>query len=133
MFTRNVIDFDTVRATDALDSLLELKASIPTAIIQKRTSKRIEIRTKVTASPGNSSERRSVSIEGVTGDISREGCQVIFPQTFSVGDIYWLEFSEKSLVSQSVLARCVRCCFIREDAFETGFRFFDPIMLRHKS
>lgn len=129
MHAQNVVDFDSVRATDALDSLLELKASIPMAIIQKRTSKRVEIRTKVVASPGNSSQRSSLKIAGVTGDISQGGCQVIFPTTIAVGDIFWLEFNDKSIGKQAVLARCVRCCFIREDAFETGFRFFDPLKI----
>ena len=129
MFAENTIDYDPTSAAEALDSLLEMKANIPTAVIQQRASKRLEIRTKVFARPGNSSQRRASVVEGVTGDISRDGCQILFPNTIGVGDIFWLTFDGVVVANDSVLARCVRCRFIREDAFETGFRFFEPIEL----
>jgi hypothetical protein len=123
------IDFDS-KTADTLDTLLELKASIPTSIIKQRSSKRLEIRTKVVMSPGNSTERVKFQLEGVTGDISRGGCQIVFPETIGVGDVFWLRFPSDVVVNSAVLARCIRCCYINEDSFETGFRFFDPIQLR---
>ncbi len=130
MFAQNTIDYDPSNATAALDSLLEMKAIIPTAIIKQRASQRVDIRTKVTAMPGNSSQRHGLKIEGYTGDISQEGCQAVFPVTVVVGDIFWLEFEEGVVSSKFVMARCLRCRFLREDAFETGFRFFEPIKIR---
>ncbi len=126
----NTIDFDSQSAADALDTLLEMKANIPAAVIQQRTSTRIEIRTGVTVRPGNSSLRDSALYEGVTGDISRGGCQILFSRPLAVGDVFWLNFDGFAVVNESVMARCVRCRFLREDAFETGFRFFEPIELR---
>ena len=129
MFGKDAVNLDTQDIPNALESLLEMKANVPAAIIQQRASRRIEIRAHVTARPGNSSQRHQSSWEGVTGDISRDGCQVLFPRTMTVGDIYWLTFEDKSVVDDAVLARCVRCRFIREDAFETGFKFFERIQL----
>jgi hypothetical protein len=66
-------------------------------------------------------------IQGVTGDVSAGGCQVLFPIPLGVGDIYLLTFDKSKVAVDSVFARCLRCRLIREDAYEAGFKFFDPI------
>ena len=112
---------------DAMESLAELERNQPDAVKRTRSSTRISIKSKVIAQPGNSGDRLKFKIQGVTGDISARGCQVLFPIPLRVGDIYWLTFDKTELDLDSVLARCLRCRMIREDAYEAGFKFFEPV------
>ena len=79
--------------------------------------------------PGNASERFRFSIEGLTGDISNGGCQVLLARPILPGDIYWLSFTGTDVTIGSLLVRCTRCRMVQEDAFESGFRFFHDIDL----
>ena len=65
----------------------------------------------------------------VTGDVSEGGCGLVFPVTIRAGDVYRLEFERAKLDSPVTFARCIRCRFVREGVFETGFRFFTPVPL----
>lgn len=116
-------------AEDVLSSILELKANLPEEIVKQRSSQRLEIRAKVTARPGNSAERFEIEYAGVTGDVSQNGCQVLFTLPLQVGSVYWLSFDSDDLTIGSVMARCLRCRLVREDAFETGFQFFEEVYL----
>ena len=52
-----------------------------------------------------------------------------FPIPISVGDVYRLRFDKKVLDLPIVYARCLRCIYLREDAFEVAFQFFTSITL----
>ena len=116
-------------AEDVLHSILELKANLPDDIVKQRSSQRLELRARVSARPGNSFNRNDVEFLGVTGDISQQGCQVLFSTPLQVGSIYWLEFDGADVAIGSVMSRCLRCRLVREDAFETGFQFFEKVCL----
>jgi hypothetical protein len=117
------------QVSDALEALRELEGNTAHAILGQRASERIEVRTPVTLRPGNSSQRHEYGIQGLTGDISSGGCQILSSRPLHVGDIYWLTFSEEHLSIGSLLARCLRTRMIREDTFESGFRFLHDVDL----
>jgi len=116
-------------ADEALDLLQDLEQNVPAAIKGARSSTRLQIKSKLIAQPGNSGDRLRLKVQGVTGDVSAGGCQVLFPIPLRVGDIYWLTFDRADLNIGSVFARCLRCRMIREDAYEAGFKFFETIDL----
>jgi PilZ domain len=118
---------DTLSEDDALNSLAALERNQSDAIKRARSSTRIRVKSKVIAQPGNSGDRLKFKIQGATGDISACGCQILFPIPVRVGDIYWLTFDKTKLELGSVFARCLRCRLIREDAYEAGFKFFEPV------
>ncbi len=114
---------------EVLESLADLERNTSEAIIKSRGNTRLRIKTKVIAQPGNSGDRRKIKMQGITGDISASGCQILFPVPTRVGDIYWLTFDKTELKLDSMFARCLRCRLIREDAYEAGFKFFEPVDL----
>ena len=114
---------------DVLESLADFERNTSDSVKRSRTSTRVRVKSKVVAQPGNSGDRLKFKIQGVTGDVSTGGCQILFPIPLRVGDIYWLTFDRQQLKLDSIFARCLRCRLIREDAYEAGFKFFDPIDL----
>jgi len=122
---------EKIKQDDALEALADLERNKSSEIKEARTSSRIRIKSKVIVQPGNSGERNKIKIQGVTGDISAGGCQILFPVPLQVGDIYWLTFDRNDLQIDSMFVRCLRVRLIREDAFEAGFKFFSTIDLSH--
>ncbi len=120
---------DVHTSDDAIELLQGLEQNVPSEIKRARTSTRVRIKSKVIAQPGNSGDRLRFKVQGVTGDVSGGGCQVLFPIPMQVGDIYWLTFDQADLNIGSLFARCLRCRLIREDAYEAGFKFFETIEL----
>lgn len=114
---------------DALDTIMELEQSTPESIKQQREHERITLRSRVIIRPGNMSERESLRVEGVTGDVSRGGCLLLFPRPMRVGDVYWVVFDRNVLDVPPQLALCKRCRAVREDAYESGFMFFRAVEL----
>lgn len=112
---------------EALDLILELEKNTAEHVKEKRAHARLVVRCKVVARPGNLSQRDSLKVEGVTGDVSDGGCQILFPRPLMVGDIYQLSFDRKVLDIQPLLAICRRCRTVRDDAFEAGFAFFRSV------
>jgi hypothetical protein len=114
---------------DALASLADLEGNTSEAIKRARSSTRLRIKSKVIAQPGNSGDRFKWKVQGITGDVSSGGCQILFSIPLRVGDIYWLRFDKQTLNIDSVFARCLRCRLVREDAYEAGFKFFHQVDL----
>ena len=54
---------------------------------------------------------------------------ILFSDPLLVGDIYRLSFERSTIPLEPMFARCLRCRLVREDAFEAGFSFFNPIDL----
>ena len=117
---------------NALQSLRELESTVDESILQRRSSTRFEITTKLFVSAGNSSQRDELRIEGVTGDISSGGCLVVMASPILPGDVFWLDFTPGQLTALGgVFARCMRCRFIAESTFEVGFRFFTGVDIEY--
>ena len=118
-----------LNSDDAFGVLRDLERNTPDEIRRQRAHFRLAIKAGVVLQPGNASELTSFKAKGVTGDVSEGGCSALFPIPLHVGDVYRLQFDQKTLDLPLTFARCVRCRLIREDAFEAGFAFFAPICL----
>jgi len=118
---------NTLLDDGALDSLADLERNKSDEVKRARSNTRIRIKAKVIVQPGNVSERSKFKAQGVTGDISSGGCQILFPIPLHVGDIFWLSFDKSKLAIAPLFGHCLRCSLIREDAYEAAFRFFEPI------
>ncbi len=114
---------------DSMEILRELEQSTPEAVKRLRAHARLTIRARIVVEPGNMSERGNWRIQGVTGDLSAGGTQILLPRPLHVGDIYLLSFDRKAIDIAPVFARCLRSRLVREDAFEAGLKFFEPITL----
>ena len=114
---------------DQFEILQELERNTPDEIRKQRDHYRIPIKAAVTLRPGNASQLLEFKARGVTGDISEGGLGTLFPIPANVGDIYRLEFDRSQLDLPMTFVRCVRCSFVREDAYNCGFRFFAPVPL----
>jgi len=114
---------------EAFDLLQELERNTSDQIRRQRAYFRVAVKSTIILRPANASERPKLQLQGVTGDISEEGCKALFPVPVGVGDVYQLEFDRDMLPLPSMYARCLRCRLLREDAFEAGFSFFAPISL----
>ena len=113
----------------SLEALSELERNTPDAVKQQRAHERVSIRCKVVAEPGNASDRLSMKVQGLTGDLSTGGCQVLFPVPVGVGDLYRLSFDRSMVDTAPIYVRCMRCRVVRDDAYEVGFLFFQPMDL----
>lgn len=118
-----------LNADEAFSLLQELGRNTTDEIRRQRAHFRITVKTGVVLTPGNASEKLSMKVKGVTGDVSEGGCSGLFPVPPRVGDIYRLQFDREKLDLPLTFARCVRCRLVREDAFEAGFAFFKSICL----
>lgn len=126
----NSHDPSPVSEADVLETISEIQRNTSDDVKKLRTHARISAKSTVYAQHGNSSERLTVKLQGVSGDISSGGCMVLFPVPLLVGDVYWLSFDQDVVPIDCLMARCLRCRMIREDAFEAGFRFFESVELK---
>lgn len=114
------------RDQDVWDSLAQLKKNVPESLIETRGAERIPIRVPVIIRSANLSERDGLVIDAETGDVSETGCLIVVSKPRRVGDFYNLEFNRSEFDRDPTTARCLRCRWIRENWFETGFEFFGP-------
>ena len=112
---------------ESSEFLAELERNTASEIRRQRSQERFEVKAKVVVRPGNTSDQALFAIQGMTGDISEQGCRVLLPRPLQVGDIYRLAFDESVFSLPLVFARCVRCRLVREDAYEIGYIFFSPL------
>ena len=112
---------------DLFDAVTQLEQTA--AESTGRTNERLLKRCRVLVRPGDSTARDRPPIDAASLDVSPTGCRLVAPRPFRVGDIYWLEFARDAFDLRPAFARCLRCRFVREDAFEGGFAFFQPITL----
>ena len=119
----------TLTAQEAIDTIAEIEKNTPQQVKKMRSHARIAVRAKVLAQPASTSKRNAFQTQGVVGDISQGGCLILFADPLRVGDIYRLAFDRNTLDLEPLFARCLRCRLVREDAFEAGFSFFNPIDL----
>jgi hypothetical protein len=88
-----------------------------------RQGGRISISAKMTIQPANASERNQWTTTGTCRDLSEKGIGTLLKSPPIVGDFYWVEIDAPELKYQTGICRCIRCQFLREDAFEAGFEF----------
>ena len=110
-----------------LDALLALEQNTSDSVARMRAHERFTLRVKVLIRRADASERHGQVVEAVTADISNGGSMMLSPRPLSVGDFFLLSFDPEQLELGSLFARCLRCRFVSEDAFEVGFRFLDPV------
>ena len=84
---------------------------------------RIPLVAKIILRPANASQRSSEEIAGRCRDVSEKGIGTIINEPAIVGDFYWVEIDSDELQFKNGICRCIRCQFLREDAFEVGFEF----------
>jgi hypothetical protein len=124
------VDDDLFKLSDSLEAFNELEKCTDRAILAQRSSERVEIRAKLMFRPANPSQRHTYAIEAVTADISNGGCMVLASRAILPGDIYHVTFHEQLERVGPLLARCMRCRMVQEDAFEVGLRFLQDIPLK---
>ena len=107
----------------------ELSKSTPEAVEKMRASTRLSIRAKVIVEPASLSHRDGRKLQGVTGDISSGGTQILLPRPLAVGDVYQLAFDQEQIELPLIYALCLRARRVRPDAYEAGLRFLEPVTL----
>lgn len=127
-----MVDHDSVDQ-DAFELMRDIESQTPDEIRRRRLSHRVAVKARVLLQPGNASELASLKIEGVVGDISSYGCRLMTAAPLRVGDIYRLRFQGQLEELPMTFMRCVRCHLVRDDAFESGFQSFHPIVLPETS
>ncbi len=112
-----------------LEMLSDLQRQSREQITKLRKHARWELSAPVKLSPGNQSAGKECHIEGTSVDFSAGGCMANFPVPVPVGDVFRMEVEDKELDLPMVFMRCLRCRLVREDVYEAGFSFFNPITL----
>lgn len=107
----------------------ELEAPVRTP---NRKGGRIPLVAKLVLRPANASQRSTMKIIGRCRDVSDKGIGTIINEPAIVGDFYWVEIDSDELQFQNGICRCIRCQFLREDAFEVGFEFLTETAPRLK-
>ena len=123
------VEGDLFQPNDVLGALKELENNTPEEIRRQRTSERVDLNVPITVRPGNVSQRDEFAVEGTTVDVSAGGCMLLANRPILPGDVFWLEFDAEQVDLGPLHARCLRCRFVEENAFEVGFRFFDRVDL----
>ncbi len=129
MDSANVDNFSLMDENLSHEILQEIESQTDEKIRQQRAHDRVAVKYKFIMQPGNSSEFLEYKVQGVVGDISSGGCKAMLPIPVKVGDIYRLQFENGRVNLPLLFVRCIRCRLISEDAFETGFSFFNPISI----
>ncbi|MFG0259546.1 MAG: PilZ domain-containing protein [Phycisphaerales bacterium JB041] len=112
------------------DALIdELAGSTSEAVKKLRNHTRLSVRVKVYVESGSLSERNGVRLQGITGDISSGGTQILLPRPLNIGDVYQIAFDRQEFDLAPVFALCLRGRMVRPDAFEAGLRFLEPVSL----
>lgn len=111
------------------DLIAELAANTSDAAQAQREATRLMIRAKVMVDKGSMSARDGTTLQGITGDISTGGTQLLLTKPLNIGDVYHLSFDRTEVDIPPVYALCLRGRQVRPDAFEAGLRFLEPVRL----
>ena len=112
-----------------LEMLSDLQRQSREQITKLRKHARWEIEVPIRIKPGNASASATCHIEGTSVDFSSGGCMGHFPVPVPVGDVFSMQVDSPELDLPTIFIRCLRCRLVRENVFEAGFSFFNPIML----
>jgi len=120
---------DAKALEDQQELVAELARNTEQAARSMRQSTRLTVRASVRVERGSLSERRSAPLTGITGDISGGGTQLLLPHPLNIGDVYLLSFDRDELDLAPIYALCLRGRQVRQDAYEAGMRFLQPVQL----
>jgi hypothetical protein len=109
--------------------IAELAANTSDATRSMRQSTRQVVQASVQVERGSLSERTGSPLQGITGDISAGGAQLLLPRPLGIGDVYLLSFNRSEIDIPPVYAVCLRGRQVRTDAYEAGMRFLEPVTL----
>ncbi len=123
-------DDNSILNNSEADSLIdELAQSSSEAVKKLRGHVRQSMRVKVYVEPASLSARNGLRYQGVTGDISSGGTQILLARPLAIGDVYQISFERDELDIPPVYALCLRGRTVRPDAYEAGLRFLEPVTL----
>lgn len=109
------------------DDLLRNTHQQPVYGIPQGIAPRKAVQAIVVLRPGNSSDRNKHEINGQVCNVSTTGFAATLQEPPTVGNIYHVTFGfDHGRKELSIMARTVRCQFLGEDNFESGFAFFKP-------
>ncbi len=128
--SKDHIIMDDTQADSLID---ELAKSSSDAVKKLRGHKRQSLRVKVYVEPASMSARTGVRFQGVTGDISSGGTQILVARPLAIGDVYQLSFEREEFDMPPVYALCLRGRTVRPDAYEAGLRFLEQVTLPSSS
>lgn len=131
MINSNEQSIKSDRDTEGL--IEELAKSSNDAVKKLRTHTRQSMRVKVIVEPASLSARNGLRFQGVTGDISSGGTQILLARPLSIGDLYQVAFDREELDLPPVFAICLRGRMVRPDAYEAGLRFLEQLTLPDSS
>ena len=121
---------DSLKNDAQADVLIEeLARSSNDAVKKLRGHTRRSFRVKVFVEPASLSARDGQRFQGVTGDISQGGMQILLARPLAIGDVYQISFDRKELDIPPAYALCLRGRMVRPDAYEAGLRFLEQITL----
>jgi len=121
---------ETPTRPDDIDGLVrDMEQSTAEAVQQARAHVRHSLRARVVIEPASMSHRGPTGIDGVTGDVSSGGAQVLTTTPLRINDVYLVTFDRNVIDVPPAYAVCVRARIVRSDAFEAGLRFLAPIEL----
>ena len=124
--TKSIQNDAIIEAAELID---ELSKNTADAVKQMRETTRLEVRIKVFVEPGNISAHQGVRFQGITGNISAGGTQILLARPLQIGDIYQVSFDRSELDHPPVYALCLRGRMVRKDAYEAGLKFLEPFTL----
>ena len=113
----------------ANELIKDLSQNTSDAVKSMRQSNRLDVRVKVYVEQASLSVRNGIRLQGVTGDVSSGGSQILLAKPLGIGDVYQLSFDRNELDLAPVYALCLRGRQVRPDAFEAGLRFLEPVTL----
>lgn len=120
----------TIKDGAQADALIdELALSSSDAVKKLRGQARQSLRVKVFVEPASMSARNGIRFQGITGDISTGGTQILLARPLAIGDVYQISFEREELDIPPVYALCLRGRVVRPDAYEAGLRFLEQITL----
>lgn len=114
-------------ATDEL--VRDIEANTPDAVKAARAHARFSVRTQAIVEEASMSARTGARLQGVTGDISAGGAQILTARPLRINDVYLITFDRSSIDIPPAYALCVRARMVRTDAFEAGMKFLSPVSL----
>jgi len=120
---------DLTDPSDAAELIDELAKSTSDALKGMRHSTRLSVRVKVYVDPASVSMRQGIQLQGITGDISVGGTQILLARPLLIGDVYQLSFDREEFDLAPVYGVCLRGRLVRPDAYEAGMRFLEQIEL----
>jgi len=120
---------DPEPASELLSAIDELTQNTRANVQSRRGNNRIELNCHAEVTPANASQKGEFKIVGRCRDVSQSGCRMLMEQALMVGDVFLLQLTDAEFDFDPQFIRCTRCHLIREDLYECGVSFLNPVNL----